>query len=70
MPTDNPNPTRREFIPRAKGTSPEQQAEWHTRHTLPVSVEKDRPHLPKGPSGFGVRLLLEWLEGYAPRTEA
>jgi len=21
----------------------------------------DRPHEPKGPTGFGVRLLLEWL---------
>lgn len=27
--------------------------------------EKDRPHLPKGPSGYGVRLLLDLLEGYA-----
>jgi leucyl aminopeptidase len=26
--------------------------------------DKDRPHLPKGPSGFGVRLLLDLLEGY------
>ena len=26
--------------------------------------EKDRPHLPKGPSGFGVRLLLDLIEGY------
>ncbi len=27
--------------------------------------DKDRPHLPKGPSGFGVRLLLDLIEGYA-----
>jgi len=26
--------------------------------------DKDRPHLPKGPSGYGVRLLLDLLEGY------
>ncbi len=26
--------------------------------------EKDRPHLPKGPSGYGVRLLLDLLAGY------
>ncbi|MFN8547911.1 MAG: leucyl aminopeptidase [Candidatus Eisenbacteria bacterium] len=26
--------------------------------------DKDRPHLPKGPSGFGVRLLLDLLAGY------
>jgi leucyl aminopeptidase len=26
--------------------------------------EKDRPHLPKGPSGFGVRLLLDLIESY------
>jgi leucyl aminopeptidase len=26
--------------------------------------EKDRPHLPKGPSGYGVRLLLDLVEGY------
>lgn len=53
MSTDKPNPTRRsaprvprrQFIPRARGTSPEQQAEWHARHSLPVSVEKDRSHL-------------------------
>jgi leucyl aminopeptidase len=27
--------------------------------------DKDRPHLPKGPSGYGVRLLLDLLEGYS-----
>ncbi|MCC7144624.1 MAG: leucyl aminopeptidase [Candidatus Eisenbacteria bacterium] len=26
--------------------------------------DRDRPHLPKGPSGYGVRLLLDLLEGY------
>jgi leucyl aminopeptidase len=32
--------------------------------------EKDRPHLPKGPSGYGVRLLLDLVEGYRPATGA
>ncbi len=53
MPIDEPNPSRRsatpksrrQFVPRARGTSPEQQAEWYARHTLPVSVEQHRPHL-------------------------
>jgi leucyl aminopeptidase len=30
--------------------------------------EKDRPHLPKGPSGYGVRLLLDLIDGYAADT--
>lgn len=30
--------------------------------------EKDRPHLPKGPSGYGVRLLLDFIEGYGTAT--
>lgn len=32
--------------------------------------EKDRPHLPKGPSGYGVRLLLDLVEGYGPNARA
>ena len=30
--------------------------------------DKDRPHLPKGPSGYGVRLLLDLLEGFGQGT--
>jgi len=29
--------------------------------------DKDRPHIPKGASGYGVRLLLDLIESYAPR---
>jgi leucyl aminopeptidase len=32
--------------------------------------EKDRPHLPKGPSGYGVRLLLDLIEGYGSDARA
>lgn len=32
--------------------------------------DKDRPHLPKGPSGYGVRLLLDLLEGWGERAAA
>ncbi len=31
--------------------------------------EKDRPSYPKGPSGFGVRLLLDLIEGYSPGVQ-
>jgi leucyl aminopeptidase len=30
----------------------------------------DRAHEPKGPTGFGVRLLLEWLAARAVRVSA
>jgi leucyl aminopeptidase len=29
--------------------------------------DKDRPHIPKGASGYGVRLLIDLIEGYLPR---
>lgn len=32
----------------------------------PVWTEKDRPYRPKGATGFGVRLLVEFLRGYKP----
>ena len=28
--------------------------------------DKDRPHIPKGASGYGVRLLIDLIEGYLP----
>ena len=30
-------------------------------------AERDQPHERKGPTGYGVRLLLEWLTRHAPR---
>ncbi|MBN1311901.1 MAG: tRNA uridine(34) 5-carboxymethylaminomethyl modification radical SAM/GNAT enzyme Elp3 [Anaerolineae bacterium] len=36
---------RHRFVPRAKGTSPEQQAEWRTRHSRPVDLGKHQEHL-------------------------
>ena len=29
--------------------------------------DRDRPHIPKGASGYGVRLLIDLIETYAPR---
>jgi elongator complex protein 3 len=36
---------RRRFVPRARGTSPEQQAEWRTRHSQSIDLDEDRHHL-------------------------
>lgn len=34
----------------------------------PVWTEKERPYKPKGPTGFGVRLLVEFLRNYGRET--
>ena len=36
---------RYEFIPRAKGTSPEQQAGWRDRHAQPIDLDTHRASL-------------------------